>query len=162
MIFCWTKSPSSVEILWSHYFRRILFPKKLLKETALYVSLNFFSAVIMPRAIAHFAETDEALGFLEKNYSMLSRVTFTSVKFFLQLKDPRQFITTLCSVAANRLHAGLNKREWSKTWEMIFQTWRFFFTRFLEIADQKEGKKFYFNSIAVSRVLPRQYDRCFR
>ena len=68
----------------------------------------------MPRAIAHFAETDEALGFLEKNYSMLSRVTFTSVQFFLQLKDPRQFITTLLSVAANRLHAGLNKREWSK------------------------------------------------
>lgn len=65
----------------------------------------------MPRAIAHFTETDEALGFLEKNYSMLSRVTFTSVQFFLQLKGPRQFIKTLFSVAANRLHAGLNKRE---------------------------------------------------
>ena len=65
----------------------------------------------MPWAIAHFVETDEALGFLEKNYSMLSRVTFTSVKFFLQLKGPRQFIKTFFSVAGNRLHAGLNKRE---------------------------------------------------
>ena len=42
---------------------------------------------------------------------MLSRVTFTSVKFFLQLKGPRQFIKTLFSVAGKRLHAGLNKRE---------------------------------------------------
>ena len=64
----------------------------------------------MPRAIAHFAETDEALGFLEK-ITMLSRVTFTSVQFFLQLKGSRQFIKTFFSVADNRLHAGLNKRE---------------------------------------------------
>lgn len=30
-----------LEILRSHYFHRILFPRKLLKETALYVSSNF-------------------------------------------------------------------------------------------------------------------------
>ena len=36
-----------------------------------------------------------------------------------------------------------------------------FFTRFLEIAGQIEGEKFYSYSIAVSRVLSRQYARCF-
>ena len=134
MIFCWTKSPSSVEILWSHYFRRILFPKKLWKGNCSLCFFEFFSS--------HHAKGYRALRgnrwsfrILRKNYSMLARVTFTSVKFFLQLKGPRQFIKTFFSVAGNRLHAGLNKREWSKTWEMIFQTWRFFFTRFLGIAD---------------------------
>ena len=130
MIFCWTKSPSSVEILWSHYFHRILFPKKLLKGNCSLCFFEFFSS--------HHAKGYRALRgnrwsfrILRKNYSMLSRVTFTSVKFFLQLKGPRQFIKTFFSVAGNRLHAGLNKREWSKTWEMIFQTWRFFFHSFL-------------------------------
>ena len=126
MIFCWTKSPSSVKWLWSHYFHRILFPKKLLNGNCSLFLWIFFSS--------HHAKSYRALRgnrwsfrILRKNYSMLSRVTFTSVKFFLQLKGPRQFIKTLLSVAANRLHAGLNKREWSKTWERMFQTWRFFF-----------------------------------
>ena len=38
----------------------------------------------------------------------------------------------------------------------------FFFTRVLEIADQKEGEKFYSYSIAVSPVFSRQYARCLR
>ena len=47
---------------------------------------------------------------------------------------------------------------------MMFQTWKFFFfTRVLEIADQKEGEKFFYSySIAVSPVFSRQYARCLR
>ena len=47
---------------------------------------------------------------------------------------------------ANKLLAGLNKSEWGKTWEMVFQT----FTRFLEITDRKEGDKCYSNSRLLS------------
>ena len=43
-----------------------------------------------------------------------------------------------------KLHTELNKRECSKKCEVIFQTCHFL-TRFVEIADRKEGDKYYSN-----------------
>ena len=49
-------------------------------ETTLYISLNCF-CIHHAKSYTHFAERDDASGFLERRHSMLLRVTFTSVNF---------------------------------------------------------------------------------
>ena len=89
----------------------------------------------MPRAIAHFAVTDEALGFLEKNCLCFPELPLLQLSF--SYKKTLYFVYY-------KLHTELNKRECSRKCEVIFQTCHFL-TRFVEIADRQEGDKYYSN-----------------
>ena len=120
-----------------------LFSGKLSKENCVQcMFLRILFAVIKQRAMAYFAERHDALGFLGKKYSKPSKVTFTSVDFAYNGKSKtvaskhsflRWYIA--CWIKINGLIEV-------KTCDIIVQTCDFR-NRFREIANQKQGGKYY-------------------